>query len=98
MPNETTGKKPAPKNCTVVIPKGKLPLLLAELAKVGLILPAEYVTAQSFVGMLDSAVLTLIAVDGDGEAATTKFDSFMEDQLRADSTIEEATDMPLRMF
>jgi hypothetical protein len=98
MPNETTGKKPAPKNCKVVIPEGKLPTLLAALAEAGLVLPAASVTPDNFVALLNTAAMTYLAFNGEGEADTSRFDSFMEDQHHADSTIEEVTDMPLRMF
>lgn len=95
LTTETTGKKPA-KPSKVFFPKDKMPLLFVELAKAGLPLPAEYVTRENFVGLLDSAAMTYLAAKGQNED-TSFFNSFMEGELGADSDgeVSEATNTPL---
>ena len=95
LKTETTGKKHARKNTPVFIPEGKLPLLLAELAKAGLVLPAEYVTPDSLIGMLDAAIMTHLAAKGEGVVEGDWFNKIFGEELKLGGKVEEATDSPL---
>ena len=88
-----TGKPPKPSK--VFFPKEKMPLLFAEMAKAGIILPAAYVTPENFVGLLDTAVMTYLAAKGEGDGECSYFNSLMEEELGDGDQVEEAQDRPI---